>query len=35
LQYAIAPTDRALLRQRIAERFDAMLAQGFEAEVRQ
>ena len=33
-QYAIAPTDRALLRQRIAERFDAMLAQGFEAEVR-
>ena len=34
LQYAIAPTDRALLRQRIAERFDAMLAQGFEAEVR-
>ena len=35
LQYAIAPSDRALLRQRIAERFDAMLAQGFEAEVRQ
>ena len=35
LQYAIAPTDRALLRQRIAERFDAMLEQGFEAEVRQ
>ena len=34
LQYAIAPADRALLRQRIAERFDAMLAQGFEAEVR-
>ena len=34
LQYAIAPTDRALLRQRIAERFAAMLAQGFEAEVR-
>jgi len=35
LQYAIAPTGRALLRQRIAERFDAMLEQGFEAEVRQ
>lgn len=35
LQYAIAPSDRAVLRQRIAERFDAMLAQGFEAEVRQ
>lgn len=35
LQYAIAPSDRAMLRQRIAERFDAMLAQGFEAEVRQ
>ena len=34
LQYAIAPTDRALLRQRIAERFAAMLAQGFEEEVR-
>ena len=33
-QYAIAPTDRALLRQRIAERFAAMLAQGFEEEVR-
>ena len=33
LQYAIAPSDRAVLRQRIAERFDAMLAQGFEAEV--
>ena len=35
LQYAIAPTGRALLRQRIAERLDAMLEQGFEAEVRQ
>ena len=35
LQYAIAPSDRAVLRQRIAERFVAMLAQGFEAEVRQ
>ncbi len=35
LQYAIAPAERAMLRQRIAERFDAMLAQGFEAEVRQ
>ena len=34
LQYAIAPSERAMLRQRIAERFDAMLAQGFEAEVR-
>jgi tRNA dimethylallyltransferase len=34
LQYAIAPLDRQMLRQRIAERFDAMLALGFEAEVR-
>lgn len=34
LQYAIAPPDRVLLRQRIAERFDAMLGLGFEAEVR-
>jgi tRNA dimethylallyltransferase len=34
LQYAIAPHDRNLLRQRISERFDAMLAQGFENEVR-
>ncbi|NCB57139.1 MAG: tRNA (adenosine(37)-N6)-dimethylallyltransferase MiaA [Gammaproteobacteria bacterium] len=34
LQFAIAPTDRALLRQRIAERFHLMLSQGFEQEVR-
>ena len=34
LQYAIAPLDRALLRQRIAERFDLMLQSGFETEVR-
>lgn len=34
LQFAIAPTDRELLRQRIAERFHLMLAQGFEQEVR-
>ena len=34
LQYAIAPLDRALLRQRIAERFDLMLQSGFEMEVR-
>ena len=34
LQYAIAPQERVLLRQRIAERFDAMLALGFETEVR-
>ena len=34
LQYAIAPLDRQMLRQRIAERFDAMLALGFETEVR-
>lgn len=32
-QYAIAPTDRAVLRERIALRFQQMLAQGFEAEV--
>ena len=34
LQFAIAPTDRELLRQRIAERYKLMLAQGFEQEVR-
>ena len=34
LQYAIAPLDRQMLRQRTAERFDAMLALGFETEVR-
>ena len=34
LQYAIAPLEREILRQRIAERFDAMLALGFETEVR-
>ena len=34
LQYAIAPLDRQMLWQRIAERFDAMLALGFETEVR-
>ncbi len=34
LQFAIAPTDRELLRQRIAERYKLMLSQGFEQEVR-
>lgn len=34
LQFAIAPTDRELLRQRIAERYQLMLSQGFEQEVR-
>lgn len=34
LQFAIAPRDRELLRQRIAERYKLMLAQGFEQEVR-
>ena len=33
LQFAIAPTDRELLRQRIAERYKLMLSQGFEQEV--
>ncbi|MDX1676578.1 tRNA (adenosine(37)-N6)-dimethylallyltransferase MiaA [Arsukibacterium sp.] len=32
-QFAIAPTDRALLHQRIADRFEQMLANGFEQEV--
>ena len=34
LQFAIAPSDRELLRQRIAERYKLMLSQGFEQEVR-
>ncbi len=33
LQFVIAPSDRAWLRERIAVRFDTMLTQGFEAEV--
>ncbi|WP_291010381.1 tRNA (adenosine(37)-N6)-dimethylallyltransferase MiaA [Hydrogenophaga sp.] len=33
-QLSLEPTDRAWLHQRIAERFDAMLAQGFVDEVR-
>jgi tRNA dimethylallyltransferase len=32
---SLEPTDRAWLHDRIAKRFDAMLADGFEAEVRQ
>ncbi|WP_372626353.1 tRNA (adenosine(37)-N6)-dimethylallyltransferase MiaA [Arsukibacterium sp.] len=32
-QFAIAPTDRALLHQRIADRFQQMLDNGFEQEV--
>lgn len=34
-QFAIAPVERALLHQRIEQRFLQMLAQGFEQEVRQ
>ena len=34
LQIAIAPDDRAILHARIAKRFEQMLAQGFEQEVR-
>lgn len=34
LQFAIAPLEREILRQRIAERFHLMLSQGFEQEVR-
>lgn len=34
LKIIVSPRDRALLHQRIAERFDAMLAEGFEAEAR-
>lgn len=33
-QFAIAPADRSLLHERIERRFDLMLAQGFEEEVR-
>ncbi len=33
-QFAIAPADRELLHQRIAMRYDQMLASGFEAEAR-
>ncbi|MDZ7901476.1 MAG: tRNA (adenosine(37)-N6)-dimethylallyltransferase MiaA [Rheinheimera sp.] len=33
-QFAIAPTERAVLHERIALRFQQMLAQGFEEEVR-
>jgi tRNA dimethylallyltransferase len=35
LKIALIPADRAALHARIAERFDAMLAQGFVAEVKQ
>ncbi|MDF1529201.1 MAG: tRNA (adenosine(37)-N6)-dimethylallyltransferase MiaA [Sedimenticola sp.] len=35
IRVARAPLDRALLHRRIAERFDVMLKQGFESEVRQ
>lgn len=35
LQFSIMPNDRAELHQRIARRFDMMLAAGFEQEVRQ
>jgi len=34
-QFCIAPQDRALLHQRIAQRFEQMLAQGFQQEVEQ
>ncbi|MGL5155816.1 MAG: tRNA (adenosine(37)-N6)-dimethylallyltransferase, partial [Aeromonas veronii] len=33
-QFAIAPSDRAVLHQRIEQRFDKMLQGGFEQEVR-
>ncbi|WP_416306544.1 tRNA (adenosine(37)-N6)-dimethylallyltransferase MiaA [Neptunicella sp. SCSIO 80796] len=33
-QFAIAPQDRQVLHQRIAQRFDLMLSQGFENEVK-
>ena len=33
VQFAIAPKDRAVLHERIAQRFDLMLQQGFEQEV--
>jgi tRNA dimethylallyltransferase len=35
LKLALIPADRAVLHARIGERFDAMLAQGFVAEVEQ
>lgn len=35
VQLCVAPNDRTVLHQRIAMRFEAMLAEGFEAEVRQ
>lgn len=35
LQFALAPNNRAVLHQRIAKRFDQMLAQGFVEEVKQ
>lgn len=34
IKFSIAPTDRKLLHQKIEQRFDAMLQQGFEQEVR-
>ncbi|CAA0082278.1 tRNA dimethylallyltransferase [BD1-7 clade bacterium] len=34
IQIALAPDDRAILHQRIAERFEKMLSNGFEQEVR-
>lgn len=34
LQFAIAPTDRSVLHQRIEKRFKIMLEQGFESEVK-
>ena len=34
-QFAIAPAERSVLHQRIEERFDMMLKQGFEQEVKQ
>lgn len=34
LQFAVAPSERAVLHERIARRFHEMLAQGFETEVR-
>lgn len=33
VQFALAPEDRAILHQRIADRFDQMLEQGFQQEV--
>jgi tRNA dimethylallyltransferase len=34
VQLCVAPDDRSVLHQRIAQRFEAMLSQGFETEVR-